>query len=737
MESSTGSHRWHFFRAGGVDQVRLETGADIVNLHQLDQKLWVALACPVKGLEFDEKTLALIDSDKDGRIRVPEIIAAAKWAGAMLKNADELTKGGDLPLGSINDAMPEGSQLVASAKQILSNLGKASATSICVADTMETAKVFAQTKFNGDGVLPVESVDDPEAKATAADIVACLGGELDRSGKPGITQARLDQFITEATAHSDWWKKAESDSASVLPLAEATPAALAALNAVRAKVDDYFARCRLAAFDPRALAAVNRQEAEYLAIAAKDMTVTAQEIAGFPLSRIEAGRALPLTAGINPAWSGALATFAAAAVGPVLGKDKTTLTEADWAQLKAKFGAHESWSVGRAGDSVEKLGLKRVREILAGRTRDALAALIAQDRALEPEMNAIINVERLARYYRDLHRLLNNFVSFTDFYSRKRKATFQAGVLYLDQRSCDLVLTVEDAGRHAAMAGLAGAYLAYCDCVRKATGEKISIVAAFTDGDSDNLLVGRNGLFYDRKGRDWDATITKIIDNPISIRQACFAPYKKLVRIIEEQVAKRAAAADAAADQQLAAFASTTANADKTKPPEPHKFDTGTLAAIGLVLTTLLGALGGIFGRILGLEWWQIPLALLAIIFTISTPSIIIAWLKLRKRNLGPILDANGWAVNARARINVPFGGSLTQVATLPANSVRSLDDPFAEKPNPWPKIITVLVILVFAAAILRHRGVWTRLKHNFSASKPAAAQTPTSPASPAVPAAK
>ena len=36
-----------------------------------------------------------------------------------------------------------------------------------------------------------------------------------------------------------------------------------------------------------------------------------------------------------------------------------------------------------------------------------------------------------------------------------------------------------------------------------------------------------------------------------------------------------------------------------------------------------------------------------------------IAWLKLRKRNLGPILDANGWAVNAKARMNVPFGGAL------------------------------------------------------------------------------
>src|SRR5690349_18272092 len=162
------------------------------------------------------------------------------------------------------------------------------------------------------------------------------------------------------------------------------------------------------------------------------------------------------------------------------------------------------------------------------------------------------------------------------------------------------------------MAGLSGTYLAYCDCARKSTGEQLEVVAAVTDGDSDNLMVGRNGIFYDRKNRDWDATITKIIDNPISIRQAFFSPYKKLVRMIEEQVAKRAAAADAAANAQLQTAAQTTVNADQ-KPPEPKKIDTGTLAAIGLVLTTLLGALGAIFGKILGLLWWQIPLAFLSI----------------------------------------------------------------------------------------------------------------------------
>jgi hypothetical protein len=701
------NHTWRFFRAGGFDQVRLDTGADLMALDQLDQKLWVALACPTTGLEFDKATLALIDTDKDGRIRAPEVIAATKWAGSCLKNPDDLLKCYPaLPLSAINDATPEGKQLLASAKQILVTLKKADATAVTVEDASKVTEKFVETVLNGDGIIIPDTAKDDATKQVIIDIIACLGSEPDRSSKPGISQAKVDQFFADAQAFSDWHKKAELDKA-VLPLGDATAAAVAAVKAVKAKVDDYFTRCQLAAFDPRASNALNREEKEYLALAAKDLTITNAEIAGFPLARVEAGRPLPLTQSVNPAWADAVAKFQNDAVKPLLG-DKTALSEAEWGQLLARVGPYECWSAGQAGGSVAKLGRDRVRQLLASTAKDTLTKLIAEDKSLEPQFTAIAAVEKLARYSRDLYKLLNNFVSFRDFYGRKDKAIFQAGTLYLDQRSCDLCLTVEDGGRHALLAGLSGTYLAYCDCVRKATGEKMQIVAAFTGGDSDNLMVGRNGIFYDRQRRDWDATITKIIENPISIPQAFWAPYKKVVRMIEEQVAKRAAAADAAATQKLEHSAAAVVNADPTKPPPPPppppppeptktKMDTGTLAAIGLVLTTLLAALGGIFGAIAKLPAWQVPLAIVGILLAISLPSMLLAWLKLRRRNLGPILDANGWAVNAKAKMNVPFGGSLTGVATLPPGSQRDLVDPFAEKKRPWGLYITLAAIVVLA----------------------------------------
>ncbi len=698
MPAST-THRWQFSRSGGFDQAKLETAADFADLASLDQKLWAALACPVKGLELDEKTLALIDTDKDGRVRAPEVIAAVKWCGENLKDLASLKAGSaSLPLAQINDATPSGRAILASAKQILADLGKAGADSVSVDDLADPTRIFAQTRFNGDGVVPSDAATDEATKKALDDVIACMGAVADRSGKPGANQPSVDAFFAQCAAFDAWTTAGQA--ADVRALGDATAAAADAVRAVRAKVDDYFARCSLASFDPRALAAVNRQEAEYLAVAAKDFTVTAPEIAAFPLSKIEANRPLPLVDGLNPAWAAAVATLRAAAVGPVLGKDKTSLAPGEWTLLVAKVAAFEAWLAARPATSVEKLGAARVRGLLQSGVKAGVDKLLAQDLALAAEAATIGEVERLVRYYRDLNRLLCNFVNFSDFYSGTRKAVFQFGTLYLDGRACELVVHVADDGKHAALAGMSKAYLAYCDCTRP-TGEKVSIAAAFTGGDSDYLIVGRNGVFYDRKGRDWDATIVRVVENPISIRQAFWAPYKLLVRKIEEQAAKRAAAKQAEAEAKMAAAAAAAATADKTvKPEEPKKIDVGTVAAIsvaigaiGTMLTAIVGQLTGMFYV---LPFWKLCLCVLALMLLIASPGLIIAWLKLRQRNMGPILDANGWAINGRVKMNVPFGASLTSVAALPPGSLAASPDPYGEKKNPWPGVLKVVVIFCF-----------------------------------------
>lgn len=690
------AHPWRFFRAGGFDQVRLDSGADLLALETLDQKLWVALSCPTRGLEFDTATLDLIDTDRDGQIRAPELIAALQWAGRLLKDPDALVNSADgLALAAIDDSRPDGQRLLASARRILHNLGKDESATIGVADSGDTEKIFAQTRFNGDGIVPPEASDDPAVQQAIRDAIACLGAETDRCGAPGLSLAKAEQFFEQARAYVAWQSQPENDPA-LLPLGEATARAAAAVEAVSAKVEDYFVRCRLAAFDDHATAALNGSEADFLALARNRLTVGSAEIAALPLAAIGADALLPLARGLNPAWQAALAALRNDAVTPLLG-DQAVLGEEDWRALLAKLAPYQNWQAARLETPLEALGLERLREIAHGEVERAINELIGQDLALEAEANAIAEVDRLVRYCRDLAVFTNNFVSFRDFYTRRNRAVFQAGTLYLDGRSCELCLRVEDAAKHAVLAGLGGIYLAYCECTRNGGTEKIVIAAAFTAGDSDQLMVGRNGVFYDLKGQDWNATVIKLIEHPISVRQAFWSPYRKIGRMVGEQLQKFAAAKAKAVEDKAAlavAGGAQKAEAGKASAFDVGKF-AGIFAAIGLAVGAIGTALASVVTGLFGLKGWQMPLALLGLALAVSGPAMLMAWFKLRTRNLGPLLDANGWAVNARAKINIPFGTSLTRLAKLPEGAERSLSDPYAEQKKPWGIYLVAVILLV------------------------------------------
>lgn len=699
------THTWKFFRAGGFDQVQLDTGADLLALDRLDQKLWVALSCPTRGIEFDNRTLDMIDADGDGQVRANEVLAAINWAGALLKNPELLVNGADsLALADIADDSEEGKQVLASAQHILKSLGKPQATVISLADMADIEKFLAGLQFNGDGVVCAKQIDDGALSATVNDIARTSGWVADMSGDNGINQDIADRFFADAKAYVEWYAKGEADAA-ILFLGADSRSAAEALRAVRDKIDDYFTRCQLASYDARAAEPLSRAVDDYQQLAAKTLSAQNEEVAGFPLATIAAEKPLPLMAGINPAWRARIEALRIHVVQPLLG-DRSGITAAEWTALCSKFAAYDAWQGAKPESPVGELGIARLREMLAGDHQAQIGTLIAQDRAVESRIRSIRSVERLIRYRRDLFRLANNFVSFREFYSGKQKAIFQAGTLYLDGRSCELCIKVEDVNAHAAYANSSGVCLAYCELVRNGGAEKMNIAAAFTAGDSDFLMVGRHGVFYDRKGQDWNATIVRITDHPISIRQAFWSPYKKVSKVISEQVQKFAASkASAVQEKMVKAVVESGSNAVAAPPGAPSRppFDVakfaGIFAAIGLAIGAIGGIIASIVSGIFSLKLWQVPLAVAGLMLAVSVPSMLLAWFKLKRRNLGPILDGCGWAINARVRINIPFGTSLTALPNLPAGAHRSLVDPYAEKKPMWPYVFVLLLLVVLAWA--------------------------------------
>ena len=325
------------------------------------------------------------------------------------------------------------------------------------------------------------------------------------------------------------------------------------------------------------------------------------------------------------------------------------------------------------------------------------AAETANADALAAAKAEFMPLRKLLLIHRDFYRLLRNFITLEDFYDRDSEtiASFEAGTLIIDQRACKLCMRVNDPAKHDAQAPLSGMYLIYCNCENKKTGKTANIVAAMTQGEVNNLSVGKNAVFYDNDGLDYDATVTKIIDNPISIRQAFWTPYRKFSKWIEEKINKSAAEKDAKAfgDMTAKADAAADPNAEKKPAFDIAKF-AGIFAAIGMALGMIGTALVSVGAGLGKLTWWQNIIVFVCILLVISGPSMIMAYMKLRRRNLAPVLNANGWAVNADAIISVPFGKTLTEQVAFPLVKIK-------KGMKGWQKWLLALGIIIVIIGIV------------------------------------
>src|SRR5690606_2097430 len=171
--------------------------------------------------------------------------------------------------------------------------------------------------------------------ALVARIMDSYGAPVGCDDQPGLGRAQLDHFFTDVQAVADWHVRANANTCSLPTQAQAIEA-VNALNAVQAKVEDFFARTRLAAFDANALVPLSPSVEGYAALSAQLLSQDDAAIDALPVATVVAGGELPLTQGINPAWSEAMATLRTTAVEPLLGP-LDSLSAAQWAQLKAQL----------------------------------------------------------------------------------------------------------------------------------------------------------------------------------------------------------------------------------------------------------------------------------------------------------------------------------------------------------------------------------------------------------------
>lgn len=697
----TDKHDFRFMQNGGLIQAQISTIDDVLSLRDLDPKMWTALACPVQGLEFSEETLSVLDSDRNGRVRQPEILEAVEYIRKYFARPDVIMQKGEaIPLDALGTQPFDcGHSPLDSAKSVLEILGKPDATQITLDDLAGNDRLFAPDVHNGDGVLPPECANDDAVAAVISDIISVTGGTDDISGVRGITRAQTEEFFRSIREIMQWREAGSKDNPKIFFLKDATDNAAKSFAAVKDKINDYYLRCSLINFDADSKD-ILKTKTDTMFLDETGALCDMEHLALLPIAVCEAGKPLPLDGTVNPAWHKEIHDFKEDVIKPLFEKDIASLSEPNWRRIEELFRPYEDWLRAMPENEAGSLGLDRIGQILSGGYEEKINALLDNEESRPPVALASVELRKMLLLRRDFVTLLRNFVSFEDFYTLGEKAIFQCGTLYIDGRSCDLCVKVLDMTKHGTMAALSQCFLAYCDCTKRgSTDKKMQIAALISDGNTDNIILGRNGVFFDRDGGDWDATIVKIIENPVNIKQAFFSPYKKLLRMIQERIAKAAADKETAVNGKLADAVNNPGSAGSSDNV-PKKIDVGTIAALSVTFTGIATVVGGILSAFFGLGWW-IPLGILGIVLAISLPSMILAYLKLRQRNIAPILDASGWAINGNTKISTMLGRSLTNLPKRPARACIAGKDPFAAKGFPWKRVIILLLLVALIICAL------------------------------------
>ncbi|UTC97252.1 hypothetical protein E4N83_02885 [Treponema denticola] len=670
-------HIWKFARFGGVTQLVFETADDILNLRQLDQKLWTTLAMPTKGIFFNPETAAILDTDADGFIRPPEVLDAVDFLAESLQDVGIIMKDGDtLSLGDIKST-----EIAKTAEWALKSQGKTGSI-ISLADIVNENEII---KSNELGELSDNDSDDLRLKKVLSLYV--------KENINSTSEAIFDMFTNDRNQCLQNTEDLKAVSAGLETASMLK--AVAAFEAVKNKIDDFFVRCKLLTYVNGDNTPLTDYSEIFKTFTAVELNTSSEKLRELPIALPNTEMLLDTQSKINPAWANEIKRLYADTILPLCG-ELLVLTENDWKNISQKISGFTTVYSKQAEIKAAKINPQFLETKF--NQKDEIITEINERLTFEKEKQHIQSLKKLLLFRKDFFTLLKNYVSFSNFYTGGETA-FQAGVLFFDTRATTLCFELNGDDRHATLDILSGAYLLYCDITRGTAKRKL--LALLTNGASDNIVVGRNGLFYDREGNDWNATITKVIANPVSVREAFFSPYKNLARMIEEQIAKKANVANEKSDALVATAADKTVNMPKEAAASlPNKkLDLGTIALIGTAIGGISTLIGSLLQALFGLGLW-VPLGLIGLILIVSGPSMILAAMKLRKRSIGPILEANGWAINAHAKINIPLGSSLTKLASLPKNARLAHLDPFAEKKKGRNIFIAVLILLLAAAGV-------------------------------------
>lgn len=619
-------------KLGHSRQLLIRNSAELRLALELDESLWAATVAPIESFHCDAVLLKHLDDDGDQFVKAKDLKKAISWTLDKFSIYDGIDRGTiDVSAGILNEK---------NAESLIATLGKFDSKTVALSAVRERISALEALPASAVGsVLPGAAKTETD-KQLINTVIELLGGIDHPGGGKGINRALLKQFITEGQALQAWRK--EGQEAALASLTDNAPL----FKRLHKPLDRFFALCELVRLDPKRKPEFWPAHTEQCNGALESREEIRALLAACPVAEPNTSGILREDLPFNPFYAKDLTAFLEL-VCPVSGE----LDEQRWNKQKKSFLPYIAWHQKQPDTMLNRRSSEQLGQDLFDAAADTLNQLLLQSEASANDLSKMRELEKLLLYQQNLLNFANNFISIPMLYDSKERALFEEGTLIIDGRRFNLAMRVFDRKEHRSIADQGTMFVMYVEIFHQRSGRRYEVAVPATSGTQGGLQVGKRGIFEHVEGTEWTAQIVAIVDRPISFLEAVYAPFIRLGKSLTNKIESMTQNAEKKLDASGSETIGDLQNSLNQEAP-PATSPGSMLAGGGIAIAAMGSSVAFIINKLAQLEPWQILFGLSSAVLAVLVPSLLIAGLRLRSRNISGILEGSRWGINSTMRLS-------------------------------------------------------------------------------------
>lgn len=629
-------------RINTTRHIIIENAEDLLNATAADPALWMTLSAPAQAFALDTVFIRHLSDASDQRIIYDRVMTEIQWLIAIFQDHSLITaQKNTLDGTTLNPNHPDGNDIIDTLNEINSG------STVELTDIRDHIDKTMQYSVSQTGVITSELTSREDLKTFIALAVEITGGCPHPNGQIGIDQTLLAQALDTLDHYLNWKQQyqiaIDNHDQTLLPCGDETLYLYQQFLLIKPKLDQYFNQCTSLRFiqsleqpiEIDRLKPIGWQSTESLDAFLKDAPLAYPRVDGI----------LKLNDSLNPHYAQAIIQWINKLTTYHDCFPKNQLSEQDYHQICALFSAFKKWYDNNPSASLDHYAIETLEGLLNPSYQIDLEQLIAQGEITKQRLRKLQLLEKALLYQQLMIPFARNYIGLTEIYSPK-PTCFEKGQLIMNGYHFHFAILVPDIAEHKRLSADAQTFLLYVSVLAP---QPYNIVVPVTQGNKSGFIKGKRGVFIDSDDNKYDAIVIDIVTQPINLKEAIIEPFAKFKNIFEKKIDDD----NLIHQKKLLDAGENITKPNNVMPSRPNiNLNPSTLImGGGIAIAALSSSLVYIISTIASASYADIIITVAVLLGLLLIPTTIAGVVKLKKRDIRPILEGSSWALNRRMRL--------------------------------------------------------------------------------------